>query len=70
MINVFEGDRLYKATDPEMVRVFESPLKLTQWRCRGRGPAYTKIGRTPVYLGHDLNMWLDLQRQTTKDTPQ
>ncbi|UYV36730.1 helix-turn-helix domain-containing protein [Rhodobacteraceae bacterium D3-12] len=36
--------------------------KLAQWRHKGVGPAYYKIGRKVIYRGSDLNTWLAANR--------
>lgn len=36
--------------------------RLAQWRHRGFGPAYIKIGRKVLYCGVDLNSWIEVQR--------
>ena len=35
---------------------------LANWRWRGDGPAYLKIGRTVVYLQADIDEWKASQR--------
>lgn len=67
MISHFEEKKLYSAHDSEM-RLFGSVQLLAQWRCRGKGPAYTKIGRTPMYIGSDLNKFLNDRRVETGDS--
>ena len=36
--------------------------KLAQWRHKGIGPAYYKLGRKIIYRGEDLNTWAEAQR--------
>ena len=54
----FEPDRYYKTTDPELA-VIATRGTLSQWRHQGRGPRYLKFGNRVLYLGRDLNEWLD-----------
>ncbi|MGV3707374.1 MAG: helix-turn-helix transcriptional regulator [Gemmatimonas sp.] len=35
---------------------------LENWRCRGDGPPFLKIGRTVRYCPADLSKWLDERR--------
>jgi hypothetical protein len=35
------------------------PRTLANWRARGRGPRYIRIGRRPFYRMRDLEEWLD-----------
>lgn len=41
---------------------------LTIWRCRGRGPSFTKIGRTCWYKRADVDAWLATQCHKTDDS--
>jgi hypothetical protein len=36
--------------------------KLAQWRHKGIGPAYYRLGRKIVYRGADLNAWAEANR--------
>ncbi len=36
---------------------------LSSWRCRGTGPAFTKIGRLVKYLQADLEDYVKTQRR-------
>ena len=56
----FEPDRYYRTTDPELA-VIATRGTLAQWRHHGRGPRYTRFGNRVLYLGTDLNAWLDEQ---------
>ena len=51
--------------DDEKMRLFGTVEKLAQWRHRGRGPAYIKVGRKIMYLGADLNDYLTKRRVVT-----
>lgn len=61
MSGMFESGRSYVLGDPEL-DVIGSREKLAQWRHQGKGPAYYKLGRKIVYLGNDLNAWVERQR--------
>ena len=39
-------------------------LTLADWRCKGTGPAYIKVGRLIRYRLDDLDAWLDQGRVT------
>ena len=54
----FEADRYYLTSDPGLALVGTRGT-LAQWRYRGVGPRYTKFGHRVLYLGADLNAWLD-----------
>ena len=54
----FDSDRYYRTFDPELALIGTRGT-LAQWRCRGVGPRYTKYGHRVLYLGADLNAWLD-----------
>ncbi len=54
----FAPDRYYRPTDPELA-VIATPGTLCQWRHQSRGPRYCKLGNRVLYLGRDLNEWLD-----------
>lgn len=61
MPKLFEDDRNYLLGDPELA-LLGNREKLAQWRHKGAGPAYYKIGRKVVYRGSDLNDWLAANR--------
>ena len=54
----FDPETYYKPSDPAM-RVIGTPGTLRVWRCKGRGPRYVKNGGRVLYLGADLNAYLD-----------
>ena len=54
----FQDDRYYRTHDTELALVATRGT-LAQWRCRGHGPRYIKFGHRVLYLGADLNKWLD-----------
>lgn len=61
MANLFEQNRTYVLGDPELDLLGDRD-KLAQWRHKGMGPAYYKLGRKIVYLGADLNAWAEVQK--------
>lgn len=61
MESLFKNDKTYQPTDPEMT-VLGDENKLNQWRHKGMGPPYYKVGRKVLYSGADLNAWLAAQR--------
>ena len=56
-MNVFNPDKLYRPSDPEM-RQIGSYSKLAHWRQEGKGPPYIKYGISVFYLGQAINDWL------------
>ncbi len=58
MANLFEQNRTYVLGDPEL-DVIGDRDKLAQWRHKGNGPAYYKLGRKIIYRGADLNAWAE-----------
>ena len=55
----FDPSRYYRTTDSELALIATRGT-LAQWRHKGRGPRYTRLGGGRVlYLGEDLNAWLD-----------
>lgn len=61
MANLFEHNRNYLPGDPELDLIGDKP-KLAQWRHKGIGPAYYKLGRKIIYRGEDLNAWAEANR--------
>jgi len=59
--NLFDSTRNYVLGDPEL-DLIGSREKLAQWRHRGVGPAYFKLGKKVIYRGVDLNAWAEAQR--------
>lgn len=57
----FEPDKYYRPQD-EAMRLLGTVGGLALQRHRGDGPPYTKLGRRVLYLGEDLNRWLDERR--------
>ena len=54
----FDDDAYYRPGDPAL-DVVASRGTLATWRWQGRGPRYTKYGNRVLYLGADLNAFLD-----------
>lgn len=65
MANLFEQDRNYLPSDPEM-GLIGNEAKLAQWRHKKMGPAFYRLGRKIVYRGTDLNDWANAHRVETK----
>lgn len=61
MSNLFENGRCYQLGDPELA-LLGNREKLAQWRHKGAGPAYYKLGRKVIYRGCDLNDWVASNR--------
>ena len=54
----FDDDRYYRTHDPALGLIATSGT-LAQWRCHGRGPKFVRFGNRVLYLGADLNRWID-----------
>lgn len=61
MADLFEQRRNYILGDPEL-EIIGDRDKLAQWRHKGMGPAFYKLGRKIIYRGEDLNAWANAQR--------
>lgn len=61
MPNLFENNRSYVLSDAEL-DIIGDREKLAQWRHKGMGPAYYRLGRKIVYRGADLNAWANSNR--------
>ena len=61
MPNLFEQNRNYVLGDDEL-NIIGDRDKLAQWRHKGMGPAFYKLGRKIIYRGADLNAWAEAQR--------
>lgn len=61
MANLFEQNRTYVLGDPEL-DIIGDRNKLAQYRHKGIGPAYYKLGRKIIYHGGDLNAWVEANR--------
>ena len=54
----FDPDRYYHTTDPALALIGTRDA-LSKQRQRGLGPRYHLIGKRVLYLGSDLNAFLD-----------
>ena len=61
MAKMFEENRNYVLGDPEL-EILGDRDKLAQWRHKGQGPTYYKLGRKIIYRGSDLNDWAEANR--------
>jgi hypothetical protein len=61
MTRLFEQDRNYVLGDPELELIGDR-AKLAQWRHKGMGPAFYRLGRKIIYRGADLNAWAEAHR--------
>lgn len=66
MAKLFEDERNYLLGDPEL-ELMGDREKLAQWRHKGMGPPYYKLGRKIVYAGADLNAWAESQKVSLGD---
>ncbi len=65
MNNLFDQNRTYVLGDPELDLIGDR-AKLAQWRHKGVGPAYYRLGRKIIYRGADLNAWAEANRVETR----
>ncbi|SFD85059.1 helix-turn-helix domain-containing protein [Roseivivax sediminis] len=61
MSQLFDPSRAYVLGDPEL-EIIGDRAKLAQWRHKGIGPAYYRLGRKILYRGADLNAWAEANR--------
>lgn len=61
MTNIFDEHRNYVLGDEDLDIIGDRD-KLAQWRHKGSGPAFYKLGRKIVYRGSDLNAWAEANR--------
>ena len=54
----FDDDTYYRTDDPALA-ILATRGTLSQWRHRGVGPRYVRLGGRVLYLGRDLNDYLD-----------
>ncbi len=66
MMQLFDQSRNYTLDDTEL-ELIGNREKLAQWRHKGTGPAYYRLGRKIIYRGEDLNAWADTQRVDPSD---
>ncbi|WP_345475001.1 helix-turn-helix domain-containing protein [Actinoallomurus oryzae] len=56
-------DRASLGTPAQVAEHLQVPEKtLAEWRSRGIGPEYRKVGRYVRYVWKDVDVWLDAQR--------
>ena len=61
-MTIFDDNKLYFTDDPELRKIAARDT-LAQWRMRGFGPAWLKLGRRVAYYGADLNAWAESRRK-------
>ncbi|WP_434053618.1 MAG: hypothetical protein RDA78_01550 [Roseibium sp.] len=61
MARLFDNTRAYVLGDPEL-DIIGNREKLAQWRHRGTGPVFYRLGRKIIYQGTDLNAWAEANR--------
>lgn len=54
----FDPDTYYRTDDPALA-IIATRGTMSQWRHRGEGPRYVRLGGRVLYLGADLNAYLD-----------
>ena len=64
MTHLFEQNKNYILGDSEL-DIIGDREKLAQWRHKGVGPAYYRLGRKIIYRGIDLNVWAEANRVET-----
>ena len=64
MAGLFEQNKNYILGDSEL-DIIGDREKLAQWRHKGIGPAYYRLGRKIIYRGLDLNAWAEANRVET-----
>ena len=57
----FKEDYYYSTTDPALELIGKRGT-LAQWRHKGEGPSYVRLGNKILYEGATLNAWLDAHR--------
>ena len=62
----FDPDTYYPTDAPELA-IIGTRGTMAQWRHRNEGPPYTRFGNKVLYLGSDLNAFLDKHRIETAD---
>jgi len=62
MTKLFDNERHYQPTDPEIIELLGSPQKQAQMRHHRRSPSYFRLGRKIIYAGKDLNDWAQENR--------
>ncbi len=61
-----DDDPLYSAAEAaELIHVL--PSTLAGWRCSGRGPRFTKIGKKVFYRQSAMQAWLKAQERDPRN---
>lgn len=55
---MYDNDKYYRTDDPALA-IIASRGTLAVWRHENRGPRFVKFGNRVLYLGADLNSWID-----------
>jgi hypothetical protein len=53
------GSKIFLTEEELSKQTGKTVAALRLWRREGRGPAWTRIGQTPVYDEADVEAWLD-----------
>ncbi|SMD05108.1 helix-turn-helix domain-containing protein [Primorskyibacter flagellatus] len=61
MPKLFDDARSYVLGDIDLELIGDR-AKLAQWRHKGVGPAFYRLGRKIIYRGADLNAWAEANR--------
>lgn len=67
-----EDGKVQFLTEEEVVARYRDTLSagtLRNWRSKGLGPAFMRIGRTILYARADLEAWEAIRRQPTNRAP-
>ncbi len=67
MTKLFQDNRNYVLGDEELNLIGDRE-KLAQWRHKGTGPAFYRLGRKIIYRGFDLNAWAEASRVEPRQT--
>ena len=57
-MEIFQSDRLYRPSDPEVSALLPYGT-LAQYRHRGEGPEFVKLGKRVFYSGSALNQFIE-----------
>lgn len=62
MKTLFDENKHYQPTDPEILNLLGSADKQAQMRHFKRSPSYYRLGRKIIYHGADLNAWAEINK--------